>query len=118
MDPVPFDLLRVLAFATFGVGVGIMVVNNALAFQVLRPRARLGFLWWHVTAISAAFLCIGVVGLESVAGRFGTSPTWHSPLFVLGCSLFAVAQVLIFRVERARLVDKRALATLGTSPPP
>lgn len=105
----PFDIVRLASFAAFGLGVGFMVVTNYIAFRVLRPPHRIGFLWWHVTAISAAFLCFGVVAVERVVGRLGNPSTWYGWVTLVGAILFFVSQLLIFRVERARLVEKQAL---------
>ncbi len=102
------DLLRYTIFALFGVGAGFMLMTNIMAYMVLRPPRRLGFLWWHVTAVSIAMSCFGVVAVERVVGRLGNSLSWHAPVVLLGCLLFSVSQVIIFRVERQRLVDKVA----------
>ncbi len=102
------DLLRFLIFGLFGVGSGFMLMTNVMAYRVLRPPRRLGFLWWHVTAVSIAMLCFGTVAVITVAGRLGESLTWRSPATLLGCVLFAVSQVIIFRVERQRLAEKIA----------
>ncbi len=105
----PFDFLRLATFAAFGLGVGFMVVTNYIAYRVLRPPRKLGFLWWHVSAISVSFLCFGVVAVERVVGRFGDPAAWYGWVTLLGAALFFVSQLLIFRVERARLVEKRAV---------
>jgi hypothetical protein len=109
----PFDVLRLLVFATFGIGVGFMVVTNTISFRVLRPAHRLGFLWWHVSAVSTAFLCFGVVAVERVAGRLGDPSSWYGWVTLVGSVLFCVSQLLIFRIERARLVEKRALGRVS-----
>lgn len=103
-----FDLIRVLAFGTFGIGVGFMVLTNIMAFMVLRPPQKLGFLWWHVTAISISFLCLGTVAVDIVAGKLGDPPNWRSGVTLVGTTLFMVAQMIIFTVERARLVGRHA----------
>ncbi len=102
------DLLRFSIFALFGIGVGFMAVTNVMAYRVLRPPRRLGFLWWHVTAISVSVLCFGTVAVITVASRLGESVTWRSPVTLLGCVLFAASQAIIFRVERQRLVEQVA----------
>ncbi len=102
------DLLRYAIFTLFGIGVGYMLITNVMAYSVLRPPRRLGFLWWHVTAVSIAVLCFGGVAVAAVAGRLGEPLIWASPVVLIGCVLFAVSQVLIFRIERQRLVDKVA----------
>ncbi len=102
------DLLRFSIFALFGVGVGFMVMTNVMAYRVLRPPRRLGFLWWHVTAVSISVLCFGTVSVITVASRLGESVTWRSPVTLLGCLLFATSQAIIFRVERQRLVEQIA----------
>lgn len=103
-----FDLVRVLVFSTFGVGVGFMVLTNCIAFIVLRPPKAMGFLWWHVASISLSFLCLGSVGTWFVASRFGDPPGLASLVVLVGTILFAIAQILIFRVERGRLIFARA----------
>ncbi len=102
------DLLRYTIFGLFGVGAGFMLMTNYMAYRVLRPPRRLGFLWWHVTAVSVSVLCFGTVAVITVASRLGESVTWRSPVTLLGCVLFAVSQTIIFRVERQRLVEKTA----------
>ncbi len=109
----PFDVLRLAAFALFGLGVGFMAVTNYIAYQVLRPPRQLGFLWWHVTAISISFLCLGAVAVDRVMRELGGPARWFGWVTLVGCSLFFVAQVLIFRVERSRLVEKQAVARMG-----
>lgn len=108
----PFiDVLRVLLFVPFGIGVGFMAITNVIAFLVLRsPRERkkVSFLWWHVTAISLSFLMLGVVALDNVYNRLGMEPTWRVPVTLVGTTLFMVAQIIIFNIERQRLVQKRA----------
>ncbi len=102
------DLLRYVIFGLFGTGAGFMLMTNFMAYAVLRPPRRMGFLWWHVTAVSIAMSCFGVVAVEHVVGRLGNSLSWHAPVVLLGCVLFAVSQIIIFRVERQRLVEKAA----------
>lgn len=103
-----FDVVRFAAFATFGVGAGFMVLTNIMAFMVLRPPKKLGFLWWHVTSISISFLCLGLVSVEHVSGKLGDPPGWRSAVVLFGTVLFLIAQIIIFRVERKRLIQKRA----------
>ncbi len=102
------DLLRFAIFALFGIGVGFMAMTNIMAYRVLRPPRRLGFLWWHVTAVSVSVLCFGTVAVITVASRLGESVTWRSPVTLFGCVLFATSQTIIFRVERQRLVEQVA----------
>ncbi len=104
-----FDFARVAIFAIFGVGVGFMALTNWIAFRVLRPPKQIGFLWWHVTAISVTVLCLGVVAVDRVVGRIGLPPNWYGWVTLVGSVLFCVSQIIIFRVERARLVEKQAL---------
>lgn len=103
-----FDFIRFGVFATFGVGIGFMLLTNFIAWKVLRPAQKLGFLWWHVTSISLSFICIGIVATERVVSRLGDPPGWRSVLTLTGMTLYAVAQVIIFNVERSRLIQKRA----------
>lgn len=104
-----YDLVRVLVFATFGGGMGFAILTNVIAFQVLRPPHKLGFLWWHVTSITLAFLFIGIVAVERVAGALGDPPSWRTFVCAAGTSLFLVAQIIIFLVERGRLIHKKAI---------
>ena len=103
-----FDVVRYAVFLLFGAGLGFMTLTNILAFWVLRPAQKLGFMWWHVTSISLSFICIGIVATERVAGRLGDPPGWRTLLTVIGMALYAVAQAIIFTVERQRYVEKRA----------
>lgn len=109
-----FDVLRFVIFTTFGLGVGFMLITNVIAYQVLRPPRELGFLWWHVTGISLSFLCLGVVAVDRAVSKLGDPPTWRTFVTLAGCLLFAVAQTIIFNVERQRLVQARALARAGS----
>lgn len=113
-----FDLVRMAVFALFGIGIGFMLLTNVIAFMVLRPPKKLGFLWWHVTAISLSFLCLGIVATERVVGSLGDPPGWRSALVLFGMTLFATAQAIIFGVERQRLVADRAMkVAIAASPP-
>jgi hypothetical protein len=114
-----FDFVRFAVFGTFGIGIGFMLMTNVMAFMVLRPPKRLGFLWWHVTAISLSFLCIGVVAADTVAERLGESePGWRSALTLFGMTLYMVAQIIIFGVERQRLINSRAMSVAVAASPP
>ncbi len=104
-----FDIVRLASFAAFGLGVGFMILTNYIAYRVLRPPHRLGFLWWHVTAVSAAFLCFGAVAVERVVRMLGHPATWYGWVTFVGSLLFLASQFIIFRVERSRLVEKQAL---------
>lgn len=105
------QVARVAVFLVFGVGCGLMLMTNVLAFLVLRPPKRLGFLWWHVTAISVSYLCFGLIALHGVFQRMQAeaSVTWQLPVLVLGTVLFTTSQAIIFSVERARLATARAI---------
>ncbi len=109
----PFDFLRIATFALFGLGVGFMTLTNYIAYQVLRPPRQMGFLWWHVTAISVSFLCLGAVAVERVMRELGDPARWFGWVTLVGCLLFFVAQILIFRIERSRLVEKQAVARIS-----
>ncbi len=113
-----FDLLRLSVFALFGVGLGFMIMTNCIAFMILRPPKKLGFLWWHVTAISLSFVCLGVVATERVVGSLGDPPGWRSILVLIGMLLFATAQVIIFGVERQRFITNRAMQVAISASPP
>ncbi len=102
------DVLRFLVFGLFGVGTGLMLITNVMAYRVLRPPRRVGFLWWHVAAVSLALFCFGIVAVEHIVGRLGQPLNWRAPVVLLGCVLFATSQAIIFRVERQRLVEKIA----------
>lgn len=108
------DFFRYGVFAFSGVGVGFMLITNWVAFRVLRPPKQLGFLWWHVTSISLSILCMGAVAMDNIVTRIGEPFTWRAPTMFVGTMLFAVAQVLIFKIERGRLVEKRALEILAS----
>lgn len=110
-----FDVLRFAIFGMFGIGVGFMLMTNVLSFWLLRPPKRLGFLWWHVTSISVSFVLIGIVATESAVSRIGAPPSWRTFLTLVGMFLFAVAQFLIFGVERKRLVEARAARVVVAS---
>lgn len=110
-----FDLVRYTAIATFGIGLGFMLLTNIIAFQVLRPPKKLGFLWWHVTAISYSFLALGSVSIYFISMRLGQPAAWPGLIVVSGTVTFTVAQVIIYNVERQRLVDSRAAALLARS---
>jgi len=107
------DVYRVMLFVLFAVGSAFMVGTNILGFFVLRPPKKLGFLWWHVTAISLSFFLIGLVALSLVYERLNdphaSDLTWESIFLGIGFSLFALAQVIIFQVEKSRYVHKKAL---------
>lgn len=103
------DAVRLMLFGIFGVGVALMLATNVLAFVVLRPPKKLGFLWWHVAAISTSFLCLGTVDLYVVTTHFGDHATWRTVLTVIGIISFTVAQFIIFNVERARYSAKKVL---------
>lgn len=113
-----FDTVRYAVFLTFGVGIGFMLLTNVMAFQVLRPPKKLGFLWWHVTSISLSFLSIGIVAAERVVGKLGDPPGWRSVLVLFGMTLYMTAQILIFKVERQRLVNSRATRMALSALPP
>ncbi len=109
------DAFRVVIFLLFAFGAGFMLVTNIIAYRVLRPPRRIGFLWWHVTAVSVSVLCFGAVALDRVIGQLHQPLTWRTPTVLLGCVLFAVSQAIIFRVERQRLVEKVARRAVGGS---
>lgn len=96
------NLIRYLDFAMFGVGCAFMFITNVLAFRVLRPPKKLGFLWWHVTSISIAFVCLGSVAVQTAFSRLGEETSWRAPVTFVGLLLFMVAQIIIFSVERQR----------------
>ncbi len=111
------DVIRFVIFSTYGVGVGFMAMTNVIAYRVLRPPRRIGFLWWHVTAVSATVLCFGVVAVEGVIGRLGNPHIrWQSLVVLIGCLLFVTSQVIIFRVERQRLIEQLARRDLSGRP--
>lgn len=113
-DPVATDLVRLVIFGLFGVGVAFMCVTNIIAAMVLRPPKKLGFLWWHVTSISIAFLCLGTVAIERVTGRWGYPATWRTWVTLVGIILFSASQFVIFNVERQRLMYNRAAEQMAT----
>lgn len=107
------DLARYLAVAAFAAGVGIMLVTNVIAFRVLRPAKKSGFLWWHVAAISLSFLLLGSVAVDRIFDRLSQPVSWHTFATFAGITLFLVAQVIIFLIERSRLTAKKALEKEG-----
>lgn len=109
VDPAIADAIRFSFFAVAGVGVALMLTVNVLAFRVLRPGKRLGFLWWHITAISSSFLCLMAVALDRSLERLGQGLTWHTVVTGVGLVLFTSAQAIIYNVERRRYAEKRAL---------
>ena len=109
----PADYVRALAILIFGAGTGLMLATNYVAFRVLRPPKKLGFLWWHVTCISTSFFLLGLVCVDRVFTRLGDNASWQTVATFGGISLFLVAQVLIFNVERQRLTAKAALEKAG-----
>lgn len=104
------NLIRYAYFAFFGFGVAFMLATNFMSFQVLRPPARMGFVWWHVSAISVSFLCFGVVIMEGVSRSLGSGLTWRTYVVGVGVLTFFAAQIIIFNVERQRWINKKALA--------
>lgn len=92
----------------FGIGFAFMLATNVLAFKVLRPPKKLGFLWWHVTSISISFTLISLVALSRTLDRLGEGATWHTYATAIGISLYALAQTIIFNVERERYVIIKA----------
>lgn len=102
------DLIRTLFFVVFGIGLAFMFATNVLAFKVLRPPKKLGFLWWHVTAISISFTLIGAVALSRSLDMLGQRATWETYATAVGISLYALAQTIIFNVERERYIIMRA----------
>lgn len=105
----PYDYLRIATITLFGGGAGFMVLTNVIAFSVLRPPKKLGFLWWHVTSISLAWLMVGGSSAYVVFTNLGNPPGRITAFVLPGMALFFVAQVIIFMVERGRLASKRAL---------
>lgn len=106
----PYDYLRIATICLFGVGAGFMVLTNFIAFMVLRPPQKLGFLWWHVTSISLAWLLVGGSAAYVVFTKLGDPPGLLTAFILPGMVLFAIAQVIIFTVERARLTAHRAMS--------
>lgn len=103
-----FDLIRILDFGMFGVGCAFMLVTNVLAYKVLRPYKKPGFLWWHVTSISISFLCLGSVAVSVAYAYLGQGPTWRTPTIFVGFLTFMIAQGIIFSVESQRYVARQA----------
>lgn len=103
------DLLRIAVIGATGLGIGLICVITVVAYSVLKPPAKLGFLVQHIIGIG-----IGVGGAmlllaEFQLGRIGDPPTWRLPVTVAVISLIDMALVLVLRVERGRLVEKRAV---------
>ncbi len=102
------EIIRGLFFVVFGIGFAFMCATNVLAFRVLRPPKKLGFLWWHVTSISISFTLISLVALSRALESSGQSSSWQTYATAAGISLYAVAQTIIFNVERERYVIIKA----------
>jgi hypothetical protein len=98
------EIIRGLFFIVFGLGFAFMLATNVLAFKVLRPPKKLGFLWWHITSISVSFTLISSVALSRTLDRLSAGATWHTYVTAVGILLYAVAQAIIFNVERERYV--------------
>lgn len=109
MEMTAADVFRYFIFVGFGAGCTLMVATNFVAFQTLKVPGRVGFLWWHVTSVSTAFLALGTVALDSVINRLGLEFRWQTLLTVVGVSLFFSSQLIIYKVERERLRHHRAL---------
>lgn len=108
------NVLRYGVFLTSGIGFGFMVMTNFIAFAVLRPPKKFGFLWWHVTSISLSFVLVGAVALDNIVERIGEPFTWRAPVMFIGTALYATAQFLIFKIERERLIQRRALEIVAS----
>jgi hypothetical protein len=109
MSDIP-NVIRFVDFALFGVGCAFMLLTNVLAFRVLRPPKRLGFLWWHVTCISTAFVLLGAVVIDRAFDKLDSVATWQTVATFVGFLAFAIAQILIFGIEKQRYVATRAVA--------
>ncbi len=102
------DAVRFVIFALFGAGVGLMALTNVMAYRVLRPPRRIGFLWWHVSGVSVATFGYGLVAVAAVAGRLGGPAFWATPVVLVASIVFAFTQVIIYRIERQRYAEKVA----------
>lgn len=104
------DFYRIAEFVLGAAGIGFMVAVNVLAWKVLRPAKRLGFLWWHISTISVAYLCFLYVGFHYVFNRIASNEGIDAVgyIFGLGLLLFTAAQIIIFNVEAQRYAEKRA----------
>lgn len=102
------DVMRLACVVLAFFGVGLMTSTLLVAHQVLRPAQRLGFFWWHIFTISVAVAGSMFLMTEAVVGRLGQPVTWRLPVTVAVLVLLDLALVVVFRVERSRLVAKRA----------
>lgn len=102
------DVLRVAAGAMFTMSVAVQISIVFMAWQVLRPVHKLGFLWWHILAVALSTSGLAFVAVSGSWGRFGLHITWHLPATMFFLSVHLVALVIIYRVERSRLAEKRA----------
>lgn len=103
------DIFRGLVFLFAGVGAGFAIATNILAFKVLRPPKKLGFLWWHVTSVTVAFFLWGSVVLYYSLMRLGEPISWRTFASLGGAVVFAVSQTIIFTVERQRWFARRTV---------
>lgn len=108
------DLLRYTVVALAGAGLGMICVITAVAYHVLRPPQRLGFLVQHIIAIGIGVGGAMILLAEAVVGRLGQDVTWRLPATLAVLAIIDVALVVVYRIERRRLIEKRALARVGT----
>lgn len=102
-------------FGEAGAALAFMVGVNILALKVLRPPRKLGFLWWHITAVSISVICLSVVTLDVVAKHLGAPATWRTWVALVGFTLMLAAQVIIFHVERQRYLQRLVIDMHGAS---
>jgi hypothetical protein len=102
------DLLRVVVLVLAGGGIGAMLVITWLAFRVLHPPRRPGFLWWHVLTVTLAVSGLVVTTAGERLAMLQQPPDWRLPIALVSMVLLDIALVLIFRIEYERMVDKAA----------
>ena len=108
------DFFRFVVFAEAGMALAFMVGTNIMTWRVLRPPRKRGFLWWHVLTICLGVICISIIALERVAGHLGSPPTWRTWVTLSGMTLILAAQWIIYHVEHARLVYRKAIDKSGS----
>lgn len=102
------DVLRIAAGVLLAATASLQLSIIIMAWYVLRPAHKLGFLWWHILAVALSSFGLAFVAVSGSWGRFGLHITWHLPATMFFLSLHLTALVIIYRVERARFAEKRA----------
>ncbi len=102
------DLFRFAVIAMSGSAIGVMLVVTWLAWGVLRPARPLGFLAWHILAITASIVPLVVVAADATIARLHQPVTWRLPTLLFSLVVLNVAMWIVYQIEWQRLVDKKA----------